>query len=83
VCDYALLKLLCVQAAVSCFISKCDFFDEGKVKIHYYVFHILDSHISGSVQGDLNTCMFNLLSDKFSGCTTFSTIYPITKISFT
>ena len=61
------------------FISKCDFFDEGKVKIYYYVSHILGSHISGSVQGDLYTCMFNLLSDKFSGCTTFSTIYTVSE----
>jgi len=64
-------------------MSKCDFFDEGKVKIHYYVSHILDSHVSGSVQGDLYTCTFNLLSDKFGGSTTFSNIYLITKISFT
>jgi len=65
------------------FISKCDFFDEGKVMMPYYVSDILDSHVSESVQGDLYTCMFNLLSDKFSGFTTFSTIYLIIKINFT
>jgi hypothetical protein len=55
-----------VEHVFHAFISKCDFFDEGKVKIHYYVSHILGSHVSGSVQGDLNTYMFNLLSEKNS-----------------
>jgi hypothetical protein len=42
-CDF-LYCCVCKQL-LHAFVSKCDFFYEGKVKIHYYVSHIFDSHV--------------------------------------
>lgn len=43
-CDF-LYCCVCKQL-LHAFVSKCDFFNEGKVKIHYYVSHIFDSHVT-------------------------------------